>query len=85
MSDVYTTGTWEVSAGNDDAFVEAWMEFAAWASGMPGAGVLSLARRPRRPHRFVSCHRLSLLSGGQPTGRASASASSRRELTPSLA
>jgi hypothetical protein len=44
MSDVYTTGTWEVSAGNDDAFVEAWMEFAAWASGMPGAGVLSLAR-----------------------------------------
>jgi len=44
MSEVYTTGYWAPKAGEEEAFVAAWTEFARWASGMPGAGRLRLAR-----------------------------------------
>jgi heme-degrading monooxygenase HmoA len=54
MSELYTTGAWTPKAGAEEAFVEAWGEFAGWASGMPGAGTLRLTRDTKDPRRFVS-------------------------------
>jgi heme-degrading monooxygenase HmoA len=54
MSTLYTTGSWKPYPGSEGAFVEAWTEFAAWASGMPGAGELRLARNLSDPERYVS-------------------------------
>ena len=54
MSQVYTTGSWKPNPGSEQAFVEAWKEFAAWASNMPGAGTLRLVRDLHEPGRFVS-------------------------------
>jgi heme-degrading monooxygenase HmoA len=54
VAEVFTTGSWRPFAGQEDAFVEAWAEFARWASGMPGAGAVRLARDLRDPERFVS-------------------------------
>ena len=54
MPDVYTTGVWRPNAGEEDVFVEAWAEFARWASDMPSAGTVRLARDLRDPERFVS-------------------------------
>jgi heme-degrading monooxygenase HmoA len=54
MSEVYTTGSWKPNAGEEAAFVEAWQEFASWASQMPGAGALRLARDVGDQTRFVS-------------------------------
>jgi heme-degrading monooxygenase HmoA len=54
MGEVYTTGTWQPNPGSEEAFVAAWEQFAAWASGMPGAGTLRLARDLKEPGRFVS-------------------------------
>jgi heme-degrading monooxygenase HmoA len=54
MAATYTTGTWTPNPGACDAFVEAWTEFAAWASSMPGAGTLRLVCDVREPSRYVS-------------------------------
>jgi heme-degrading monooxygenase HmoA len=54
MTELITTGTWHPKAGAEDAFVAAWMEFAGWASEMPGAGLLRLGRDTRDTGRFVS-------------------------------
>jgi heme-degrading monooxygenase HmoA len=54
MSTIYTSGTWTPNPGSEDAFVAAWEQFAAWASGMPGAGRLRLVRDLGKPERFVS-------------------------------
>ena len=54
MSEIYTTGSWKPKAGSEEAFIEAWSEFAGWASGMPGAGRLQLTRDIRDPGRFLS-------------------------------
>jgi heme-degrading monooxygenase HmoA len=54
MSAIYTTGSWKPNPGSEEAFVEAWSEFAAWASAMPGAGELRLVRDLHEPGRFVS-------------------------------
>lgn len=54
MSEVYTTGSWKPSPGSEEAFVEAWSQFAGWASSMPGAGTLRLVRDLHEPQRFVS-------------------------------
>jgi heme-degrading monooxygenase HmoA len=51
---IYTTGRWKPNAGKEDAFVEAWRRFAAWASGRPGARALRLARDASRQDVFVS-------------------------------
>jgi len=51
---IYTSGTWTPNPGSEDAFVDAWRRFAAWASGMPGAGRLHLVRDLRESQRFVS-------------------------------
>ena len=44
MSEFITSGAWRPKPGEDDAFIAAWGEFAAWASGMAGAGTLRLMR-----------------------------------------
>lgn len=54
MSTVYTSGTWKPSHGREAAFVEAWEQFAAWASQMPGAGQLRLTRDLYEEGRYVS-------------------------------
>ncbi|HET6866964.1 MAG TPA: antibiotic biosynthesis monooxygenase family protein [Solirubrobacteraceae bacterium] len=54
MSEIYTTGTWTPYPGKEDDFVREWAQFASWASSMPGAGRLSLARDARETERFIS-------------------------------
>ncbi len=54
MTEIYTTGRWRPNTGEEEGFVEAWAGFAAWASGMPGAGRLLLTRDLRDPDVFVS-------------------------------
>lgn len=54
MAELMTTGVWTVDADKQEAFVEAWVAFAAWASSMPGAGTLRLGRDAGDPRRFVS-------------------------------
>jgi heme-degrading monooxygenase HmoA len=54
VSTVYTSGTWKPTPGREEAFVEAWERFAAWASQMPGAGRLSLTRDLYEEGRYVS-------------------------------
>ena len=44
MSTYYTPGRWIPRAGETEAFVDAWTDFARWASGMPGAAELHLVR-----------------------------------------
>jgi heme-degrading monooxygenase HmoA len=54
MYEIFTHGRFEVEPGNEQAFVGAWSEFAAWASERPGAGTLRLVRDVRHEGRFVS-------------------------------
>jgi heme-degrading monooxygenase HmoA len=54
MGEIYTTGSWKPNGEAEEAFVEAWTEFAAWASSMPGTGKLRLVRDLHEPGRFVS-------------------------------
>ena len=54
MTTVYTSGTWQPNRGSEQAFIEAWEHFAAWASSMPGAGSLRLVRDLKHPGRFQS-------------------------------
>jgi heme-degrading monooxygenase HmoA len=54
MSTVYTSGTWKPTPGREQAFVEAWERFAAWASRLPGAGRLLLTRDLGEAGRYVS-------------------------------
>ena len=54
MGTTYTSGTWKVEPDHDDAFVEAWQQFAGWASTIPGAGRLTLTRDLYEEGRYVS-------------------------------
>ncbi|HYZ19185.1 MAG TPA: antibiotic biosynthesis monooxygenase family protein [Gaiellaceae bacterium] len=54
MYEIFTHGRFEVAPENEEAFVEAWSEFAAWVSQRPGAQTLRLVRDIRNPGRFVS-------------------------------
>ena len=54
MSEIYTTGRWKPNPDKEDAFVEAWVSFAAWASARTGAGVLRLTRDLRDAEVFLS-------------------------------
>jgi heme-degrading monooxygenase HmoA len=52
---VYTTGSWQPFPGQQEAFLAAWQEFAAWAASLDGAGHPQvLARDLRAEGRFVS-------------------------------
>jgi quinol monooxygenase YgiN len=54
MYEIFTHGRFEVEPGNEDGFVAAWSEFAAWASQQPGAQTLRLFRDIRNPGRFLA-------------------------------
>jgi heme-degrading monooxygenase HmoA len=54
MTETYTSGTWLVRDGADDAFVEAWTAFVEWAREMPGSGVFRLVRDVDQPRRYMS-------------------------------
>lgn len=54
MTETYTSGTWLVNAGEDEAFVQAWTEFVEWANEMPGSGVFRLVRDHDDPQRYMS-------------------------------
>ena len=54
MYEIFTYGRFEVAPENEDAFVAAWSEFAAWASAQPGAPTIRLSRDVRNTGRFIS-------------------------------
>jgi heme-degrading monooxygenase HmoA len=54
MTETYTSGTWTVKAGEEDAFVSAWEEFVRWAGEMPGSGTFRLVRDLEDPRRYMS-------------------------------
>ena len=54
MAEMVTTGVWRVRDGRDTDFVEAWADFADWASAMPGSATLRLGRDVGDPSRYVS-------------------------------
>jgi heme-degrading monooxygenase HmoA len=57
MHEIFTQGRFEVEQGNEQAFVDAWSEFAAWTSTRPGADTLRLVRDTRNTRRFFSVGR----------------------------
>jgi heme-degrading monooxygenase HmoA len=54
MYEIFTFGRFEVALGNEGAFVDAWSEFATWASQNGGAGTIRLVRDLRHPGRYIS-------------------------------
>ena len=54
MPQIYTTGSWTPHDGHEEAFLEEWESFMAWATSLPGAGEAVLGRDQRAPERFVS-------------------------------
>jgi heme-degrading monooxygenase HmoA len=54
MPETYTSGVWLVREGEEDDFVAAWREFAAWAREAPGSGTLRLIRDVEQRSRFLS-------------------------------
>ena len=54
MTEAFSSGTWTAKEGEDEAFVEAWTEFARWLSTMPGAGTARLTRDLGEPRRYLS-------------------------------
>jgi quinol monooxygenase YgiN len=54
MYEIFTHGRFEVEPENEQAFFDAWSEFAAWTSQRPGAVTLRLARDVRNAGRFIS-------------------------------
>ena len=54
MTQIVTTGSWRPMPGHEADFVNAWSEFAEWASTMPGSTTLRLGRDLSEPARFVS-------------------------------
>jgi heme-degrading monooxygenase HmoA len=54
LYEIFTHGRFDVDPGNEEAFVDAWSEFASWASKSSGAGTLRLLRDVRTPGRFLS-------------------------------
>ena len=54
MYEIFTYGRFEVEPENEDAFVAAWSEFAAWISRRPGNRSVRLTRDVRNTGRLVS-------------------------------
>lgn len=54
MYEIFTHGRFEVEPENEEAFVVAWSEFAAWASQRAGAQTLRLFRDVRNTGRFLA-------------------------------
>jgi heme-degrading monooxygenase HmoA len=54
MTETYTSGSWVVKEGEEDAFVEEWKAFVAWASAMAGSGTFRLVRDLDDPRKYLS-------------------------------
>jgi heme-degrading monooxygenase HmoA len=54
MYEIFTYGRFEVAPENEEAFVEAWSEFADWISRRPGNQSVRLTRDVRNAGRLVS-------------------------------
>lgn len=54
MTTVFTTGSWRPFQGQEQEFLARWREFAAWATGLPGAGRAILGEDVRDRGRYVS-------------------------------
>ena len=54
MYEIFTNGRFEVEPENEQAFVKAWSELAAWISQRPGSRGVRLVRDLRNAGRFVS-------------------------------
>ena len=54
MAEIYSSGTWMVKAGEEEAFVEAWRQFITWATEQPGSGTFRLARDLSNASHFLS-------------------------------
>ena len=54
MIETYTSGTWRVKAGAEDAFVAEWTSFVRWATEMPGSGTFRLVRDVDEPGVYMS-------------------------------
>jgi len=54
MYEIFTYGRFEVAPENEDTFIGAWSEFAAWASTKDGSPTIRLMRDVRNVGRFVS-------------------------------
>lgn len=54
MAETYTSGSWFVKPGEEDAFVREWTAFVTWASTLPGSGTFRLARDLERPGHYMS-------------------------------
>jgi heme-degrading monooxygenase HmoA len=54
MGEAYTNGVWMVKAGEEEAFVAAWREFASWGQTWPGCATFRLVRDVRNPSRYMS-------------------------------
>ena len=54
MAISYTAGFWTAKEGEEETFIEAWREFAEWASGFAGVRALHLLRDVKEPRRYVS-------------------------------
>lgn len=51
----YTSGTWIVKPGMEDAFIEAWGDFATWTTeSVDGALWAVLSRDDQDPQKFIS-------------------------------
>jgi heme-degrading monooxygenase HmoA len=54
MTETYTSGSWTVKTGEEDAFVQEWSDFVTWASGFPGSGTFRLVKDVEQPNRYMS-------------------------------
>jgi heme-degrading monooxygenase HmoA len=54
MTETYTSGTWIVKPGEEEAFVQAWTDFVTWASDFQGSGTFRLVRDLDNPARYLS-------------------------------
>jgi heme-degrading monooxygenase HmoA len=52
--ETYTAGVWTAKEGEETEFIDAWRDFAAWASDMPGVGTMRLTRNVSDPRHFFS-------------------------------
>jgi heme-degrading monooxygenase HmoA len=54
VTETYTSGTWVVKPGEEDAFVQEWTGFVTWACGMPGSSSFRLVRDLDQPRHYMS-------------------------------
>jgi heme-degrading monooxygenase HmoA len=54
VTTVFTSGHWRPRSGEEEAFVEAWTEFARWLTSFDGAGTPRLTRDLDDPGAFLS-------------------------------